>query len=101
MIPKPSSERLAQAIKDLHGSDSTWVEAVPVTETFEGQVVWDGTVQVFELHGHPTATRCYAWSHPVEGSENRRFVAVLDQGPVNSPQTAVKAAIVAEQQERD
>ena len=32
---------------------------------------------VFDLHGHPTALRCYAWSHAVEGSEKRRYVAVL------------------------
>ena len=30
------------------------------------------------------ATRCYAWSHAVEGSETRRFVAVLDKEPVTS-----------------
>ena len=68
---------LTLAIRDLHGCDSTWVESVPVTETFQGQTVWDGTVEVFVLRGHPTATRCYAWSHAVDGSEKRRYVAVL------------------------
>ena len=91
-----SMEALEKAIRDLHGCDAAWVEAVPVKETFQGQTVWEGTVQVFELIGHPTAKRCYAWSHATEG-EKRRFVAVLHQGPVDSPVAAVRAAIVQEQ----
>ena len=87
---------LQQAIRNLHGCDSTWIEAVPVKETFQGQTVWEGTVQVFELHGHPTAKRCYAWSHATEG-EKRRFVAVLHQKPVDSPVAAVRASIIGEQ----
>ena len=90
-------EALRQAIRDLHGCDSTHVESVPVTETFQGQTVWDGTVDVFDLEGHPTATRCYAWSHALDDSEKRRYVAVLHEGPVDSPQAAVRAAIVEEQ----
>ena len=43
---------------------------------------------MFDLIGHPTATRCYAWSYAVEGSERRRFVAVLHQRPVDSPEKA-------------
>lgn len=35
-----------------------------------------GEVEVFDLLGHPTASRCYAWSHTTEG-ERRRFAAVL------------------------
>ncbi len=70
------------AIRDLHGCDSIWIESVPVKEVFEGQTVWEGEVQVFDLQGHPTASRCYAWSHAVDGSERRRFVAVLHKGPV-------------------
>ena len=91
---------LKQAIRNLHGCDAAWVEALPVKETLQGQTVWEGAVQVFDLIGHPTAARCYAWSHAVEGSDNRRFVAVLHQGPVDSPEKAVRAAMVQEQRER-
>ena len=89
---------LKQAIRDLHGCDSTWVESVPVKETFQGETVWEGVIQVFDLHGHPTATRAYAWSHAIDYSERRRYVAVLHQGPVDSPEAAVREAIVQEQQ---
>lgn len=91
---------IQEAIRNLHGCESNWVEAVPVEETFKGKTVWSGTLQVFDLIDHPTVSRCYAWSHAVDGSENRRFVAVLHQGPVDSPEKAVRAAIVQEQRER-
>jgi hypothetical protein len=38
----------------------------------------------------------YAWSSLVEGSETRRFFAVLRIGAIESPVDAVRAAIVAE-----
>ncbi len=90
-------DALRDAIRDLHHCDAAWVESVPVKETFKERTVWEGTVQVFDLTGHPTATRCYAWSHAVDYSGTRRFVAVLHEDPVNSPATAVRAAIVKEQ----
>ena len=78
-MTEASKEALEGAIRNLHGCDSTWIESVPVKETFHGQIVWESTVQVFELHRHPTATRCYAWSHATEG-EKRRFVVCYMKG---------------------
>jgi hypothetical protein len=51
-------------------------------------------MHVFELEGHPSATRAYAWSSPIEGSTKRRVYAVLHVPPVSSPADAVRAAIV-------
>ena len=59
--------------------------------------MWEGVVYVFDLADHPTATRAYAWSSPIEGSTKRRFFAVLHQPPVDSPQAAVRAATVAQE----
>ena len=95
-----SIEALKDAIRNLHGCESTWVEAVLVLETFQDETVWEGEVRVFDLKGHPTAHRCYSWSHVIDDSEKRRFVAVLHQGPVASPVAAVRAAIVQEQREK-
>lgn len=64
---------------------------------FEGKTVWEGVVHVFDLAGHPKAKRAYAWSSPIEGSDKRRFFAVLHMGAIKSPADAVRAAIVAEQ----
>lgn len=86
---------LLDAIKTLHGADATWVEAVPVSETYDGDTAWEGVVQVFDLMGHSEATRCYAWSHVTDEGKTR-YVAVLHVPPVDSPQAAVRAAIVQE-----
>jgi hypothetical protein len=80
---------------------ATLVDAFPVKEVFEGKTVWEGVVHVFDLDGHPRATRAYAWSSPVEGSDRRRFYAVLHLGGIRSPLDAVRAAIVAEQRVKE
>lgn len=88
-------DALKDAIRYMHGCEGTWVESVQVREMFDGDTVWDGEVQVFDVTGHPTADRCYAWSHATEG-DRRRFVTALHMSPVDSPVSAVRAAIVAE-----
>jgi hypothetical protein len=88
-------EYLATAIRKLHGCDSKWVAAVPVLERHDGRTVWDGEVQVFDLIGHTTATRCYAWSHLTDEGKDR-VLAVLHVAPVDSPAAAVRAAIVSD-----
>lgn len=88
---------LHDAIRHLHGCEATFVESVPVRETFQGATVWEGEVQVFDLTGHPTASRCYAWSHATEGAK-RRYVAVLHVPPVDDPRMAVRASVVADAQ---
>lgn len=87
---------LKRAVESQHGGTATLAQSVPVRETFERETVWEGVVHVFDLAGHPKATRAYAWSSPIEGSDKRRFFAVLHLGPVTSPVEAVRAAIVAE-----
>jgi hypothetical protein len=91
-----STLELRKAIETQHGGTATLAQAVPVRETFKGQLVWEGVVHVFDLEGHSKAKRAYAWSSPIEGSTKRRFFAVLHMGPIKSPLDAVKAAIVAE-----
>jgi hypothetical protein len=91
---------LREAIEGMHGGTATLAQSLPVRETFEGKTVWEGVVHVFELAGHPKATRAYAWSSAIEGSDKRRFFAVLHQGAIKSPLDAVRAAIVAEQRGR-
>jgi hypothetical protein len=77
------------AVEHMHGGTAVLVQSVPVREVLQGKPVWEGVVHVFDLTEHPTATRAYACT-------KRRFFAVLHQSPVDSPQAAVRAAIVAE-----
>lgn len=88
---------LKEAVEKIHGCKAEHTASVPVHEVFRGQTVWQGVVESFDLTGHPKAKRCYAWSH-ADGPRDiqERFVAVLEIPPVDSAQTAVKAAIVAE-----
>jgi hypothetical protein len=55
-------ERLRTAIRDLHGVEATHLRTEPVHETFRGETVWDGVVEVFAVRGHPKAGLAYAWS---------------------------------------
>jgi hypothetical protein len=96
IVPEVNVGQLTDAIESQHGGSATLAQSVPVTETFAGKTVWQGTVHIFDLKRHPTATRAYAWSSPVEGSSTRRFFAVLHTDKINSPVKAVRAAIVAE-----
>lgn len=80
----------------MHGGSAVLAQSVPVLESFNGKPMWEGVVHVFDLDGHPKATRAYAWSSPIEGSTKRKFFAVLHVPPVDSPQKAVRAAIVTE-----
>jgi hypothetical protein len=94
------ANQLREAVERMHGGTATLAQSVPVRETFQGQVVWEGVVHVFDLAGHPTATRAYAWPFPAEASDQLRIVAVLHTERINSPVAAVRAAIVAESKTR-
>ncbi|MGO8953043.1 MAG: hypothetical protein ACLPWS_07820 [Rhodomicrobium sp.] len=91
-----SKEELQRHVERMHGGKARFIQSVPVHEEIDGKTVWDGIVNIFDLTGHSVATRAYAWSSAIEGSERRRFYAVLGVPPINSARDAVRAAIVAE-----
>ena len=95
MTTEVSSDQLQRAVEGQHGGKAVLIGVEPVLETFKGETVWDGVVHVFDLEGYPKATRAYAWSSSIEGSNKRRFYAVLHLGGIRSPLDAVRAAIVA------
>jgi hypothetical protein len=85
---------LIDAIRELHGVEATHVETVPVVETFQGQTLWEGNVEVFDLAEHPEASRVYAWSHETNDPENpRQHITVLQIPPATTPLKAVQVAI--------
>jgi hypothetical protein len=90
-------DELRDVIRRLHGVESTHVASVPIKEMFQGRTVWEGVVEVFDLIGHPTASKLYAWSHTTDDPANpRRSVTVLHSHPITSPLLAVRAAILQE-----
>lgn len=93
-------EELQDVIRKLHGTESTHVETVPVVETFNGQTIWEGEVEVFDLLDHPTAPRAYAWSHDTDDPDNpRRSVTVLHIPPATTPHRAVQVSIASDVKE--
>lgn len=88
-LPLPAFEH---AIRAMHGAKARLNHRAYVDERFEGGMVWEGEVLVFELDGHPTAPYCYAWE--VDGE----VTAVLQEGPVDSPEAAVRASILADEE---
>lgn len=93
-------EELAEHVKRLLGVTPKFVGLERVNEQFGEQTAWEGTVSVFSID-HPEADTCYAWSSPIEGSERRKFYAVLKVPPVDSPEAAVRAAIVSDYRGED
>jgi hypothetical protein len=97
-LPDDYIARLQNAIRQLSDCESRYVETVKVSESFQSfqkNTNWQGDVTVFEILDHPQAQRAYAWCcDPV--NKEIRYVVVLDIPPVNSPQTAVQAAIAAQ-----
>lgn len=91
------AEELRKTIRQLHGVESRHLESIPVKEMFQGRTVWEGVVEVFELIGHPTAQRLYAWTHATDDPLNpRRHVTVLHSHPIKSAEDAVRAVIIQE-----
>jgi hypothetical protein len=96
-MTKVDATELQKAVETMHNCVATLAQSIPVKEEASSAVVWEGLVYVFDLKGHPTATRAYAWSSPIEGSDKRQFFAVLKLPPIESPIDAVRVVIAKEQ----
>jgi hypothetical protein len=95
-------EELQDAIRNRFNAEPVYVETVPVKEVFQGQTVWEGEVEVFDLADFDQTTRIYAWSYEAEEVDQpKRTVTVLHVPPVTSPELAVRAAIVKDYCERE
>ncbi len=88
--------QLKNAIRRLHGCESEYAGREEVMETFQDETVWNGYVEIFNISGHQQATRCHAWSWAGEAHKGEPFMVVLELPPVDSPEAAVKAAIMQE-----
>jgi hypothetical protein len=83
---------LQQAVEEEYGCVATLRRIVTVVEKLGDGMVWECEVAVFGLADHPTAEIAYAWSDPGTMSDSGLFYAGLHAGPVDSPETAVRAA---------
>jgi hypothetical protein len=94
------TRQLKDAILRLHGCEAEYAGRDDVIEDVTGPSVddlyWSGYVEIFRLHGHPQAKRCYAWSTYSGEEDEVHYVVVLELPPVDSPHAAVRAAMTAE-----
>ena len=67
------------------GSPVEHVESVPIVETFRGETIWKGIVEVFRVC-KPPPELAYGWA--VNAPEGVEYVAVLGKPPVDSPLSA-------------
>ena len=65
-------------------------ESVAVVETFKGETVWAGEVEVFGVD-HPQTDTCYAWE---QQDDPEPCVTVLGIKPIVSALHAVRAYLV-------
>jgi hypothetical protein len=90
-------EELQEVIHRLHGVKAKHRESVPVKEVWQGKTIWDGIVEVFDLHGHPKTNTAYAWLHDTgDPTKPIQHVTVLHIHPALTPLTAVRSFIMQE-----
>jgi hypothetical protein len=82
------------AVMRAHHCPAERVEAVPIKETFRGETVWEGVVNVYDIKGHSQVKQAYAWSYKDDKGETQ-YVVVSKIPPVIDPITAVRASIMA------
>lgn len=87
-----TADELKQVVEEKHGGTATLFYVAHVHEMYHHQMVGDGNVHVFDLEGHPEATRAYAWATPARGGAQRQFYVVLNIGGVTGPAEAVRVA---------
>jgi hypothetical protein len=85
---------LKSTIRRLHHCEASHTRTEMVREVVNGQLMWEGNVEVFALLGHDQALRCYAWGHLHENGK-WEVTTVLAIPPVVSAQSAVLAAFIA------
>jgi hypothetical protein len=90
-------EKLQDVISQRHGCECSWIDSLPVHDIFRGQIIWDGSVEVFRLIGHPKARIAYAWiDHEERHCAGELIETILEIPPVDSPLSAVWASMTAD-----
>lgn len=87
-------QALRQAVASLHHCKVVFIWKTRVTEKLKAGLVWDGDVYIFALKSHPTAKLAYAWSAPVEHSNQTRSYVFLHYQNIHSALDAVRATIL-------
>lgn len=82
------------AVMEAHHCPAERVESVPIKETFRGDTVWEGVVNVYDIKGHSQVKQAYAWAYKDDKGETQ-YVVVSKTPPVKDPITAVRAYVAS------
>src|SRR3954462_15384509 len=94
----PRVDRIREAIESRYTCKATHVGAERVTQLRDGEEAWYGSVEIFDLTGHPGAQRCYGWLQMAGTLPT--YVTMLQLPPVRCAKTAVRAAMVNGRQKK-
>jgi len=86
-------DSLKRAVETACNCKASHISSTPVKETFRGETVWEGVIETFGLEGHINASRCYAF--PFIRDDKPEIKTVLGLPPIDSPHSALRAAIAA------
>ncbi len=86
------SPKLAEAVSSFCCCECRHFGSIRVIESSASGIIFDGTIERFELKGHPEAKEAYAWSF-VEDDNVERCIVIPKVPPINDPSDAVQQAI--------
>jgi hypothetical protein len=84
------------AVERSLGGMARHVTSTPVIEVLEGNLLWEGVVETFDVACNPTVKRCYGFTYREDDSLQCAAIAETDE--VTSPQMAVKTFIASRAQ---
>jgi hypothetical protein len=93
MTLQEAAEKTARA----RVQDTGWLA---IKETFRGQVVWEGTVTLFEISCDPKRI-IYGWTVSGRNGGGPEHVTVKKGGAIDSPLAAVRAWIDSQATDED
>jgi hypothetical protein len=85
------------AVEKNIGGLARHVTSTAVIEIFEGDLIWEGVVETFEITCNPNIKRCYGFTYREDDSLGYATIAETDE--VNSPKLAVKAFVASRLQQ--
>jgi hypothetical protein len=96
MVPNPERiEALLQRIEQAHACRAIHLQTVLVERTADGEILWSGEVEIFQVEGHPKARTAYGWG--MRGTDGTTdWVTILGLTPTVDANKAVQAYLMSE-----
>jgi hypothetical protein len=87
-----NQDQLTRAVQARYGCEATYIQAVTITQMYDGQSVWEGAVHIFRLSGSMISDIAYVWFET--GDRAGELVFFLHVPPIAGPRDAIKTHLV-------